>query len=234
MNDYVKIPKIMHFVWLGKQQIPENLTKCMKTCCEHHPEWKKMVWTDKNMPAPFFFTDEYNIDRNPARRSDLIRLQVLYNYGGVYLDTDIECIKPIDKLMEGHNFVMGTECGEPWKKDCNRTHINNAVIASTKRSILVEKLINQVKENYKKIDISSQDKPLDYVAHLSGPVLFNNMINEIKNNKGTKIYSAEYFYPLHYSNRMDIRKWQIPSNKTELDEKTHLIHHFASSWYSIK
>ena len=113
-------------------------------------------------------------------------------------------------------------------------HINNAVIASTKRSILVEKLINQVKENYKKIDISSQDKPLDYVAHLSGPVLFNNMINEIKNNKGTKIYSAEYFYPLHYSNRMDIRKWQIPSNKTELDEKTHLIHHFASSWYSIK
>ena len=65
-----------------------------------------MVWTEDNMPSPFVFQNEWNLDNNLARKSDLLRLQVLYNHGGVYLDTDMECIKPIDELLNGYRFVM--------------------------------------------------------------------------------------------------------------------------------
>lgn len=225
----------MHHVWLGNKQIPDNLTKCMKTCYEHHSEWENMMWTDKNMPAPFFFTEEYNIDNNYARKSDLIRLQVLYNYGGVYLDTDVECVKPIDKLFEDYDFVVATECGGNQIKDCNQTHINNAVIGATKRSEVVRKMIEQVKENYRKIEIKPDDRPIQYVARLAGPPVYNQMANIFNENAKTKTYSAEYFYPIHYSHRIKgIKNWQIPADKTKLDENTHLIHHFAASWYHQK
>ena len=233
MNKHVKIPKILHHVWLGKQQIPNNLRKCVQTCYDVQSEWKHMYWTDNNLPDMSFFKKEYNIDNNYARKSDLVRLMALYQYGGVYLDTDVECIKPIDHLIEDYIFVVATEAGNPGKFNPNREHINNAVIASTKMNPVLLKLITTVKENYKNIDIRDKS-PLNYVAQLAGPPVFNKLSRFIKSNKRAKVYEYQYFYPLHYTDRTNVNEWQIPSNRKNLDRRTHLIHHFAASWYNQK
>ena len=210
----------------------------MKTCYDKHPTWKHMVWTEENMPVPFYFHDEWNLDNNHARRSDLVRLQVLINHGGVYLDTDMECIKPIDDLLTGYRFVIGTECGKPSDKNCNIKHLNNAIMASTKNSIIVGNIITEVKRRYKKLEsdlwITGGIKhlhPLDYVSKLAGPTILNHFGRKFSKLDGVKIYPAEYFYPLHYSNRKKMKDWDIPTNPKTLQKNTHMIHHYAGSWY---
>ena len=232
MNDYVTIPKILHHVWLGKQQIPKNLQRCIQTCYGVHSEWKHMFWTDDNLPEMSYFKEEYDVDNNYARKSDLIRLMALYQYGGVYLDTDVECIKPIDKLLEGYRLVIASECGQPWKKDCRRDHINNAVIASTRSNVILSKMLLNIKKNYEEVDMTGG--PLTYVSYLAGPDLFNSMWDVFYDDKHTMLYPHEYFYPLHYSEKIPIDEWKIPSDKKKLDKKTHTIHHFAASWYNQK
>ena len=94
-------------------------------------------------------------------------------------------------------------------------------------------IILQVKDNYKKINITNKE-PLQYVAKLAGPPVFNKMSDRIRQDEYSKIYPYEYFYPLHYMDRISVDKWKIPSNKEKLDKKTHTIHHFAASWYNQK
>ena len=233
MNDYVTIPKILHHVWLGNQQMPQNLQRCIQTCYNIQQGWKHMFWTDGNLPDMNYFKEEYDIDNNYARKSDLVRIMALYQYGGVYLDTDVECIKPIDNLLKGYKFIVATEAGTPGKFEPNKEHINNAVIASTKLNKVLTELMVQIKANYKRIDTEGKH-PLQYVANLAGPPVFNKMSNEIRKYKHAKIYEYEYFYPLHYQDRTSVDTWKIPSNKKTLDKKTHTIHHFAASWYNQK
>ena len=192
-----------------------------------------MFWTDDNLPEMGYFEKEYDIDKNYARKSDLVRLMALYQYGGVYLDTDVECIKPIDNLIDKYKFVVATEAGTPGKFNPSKEHINNAVIASTKWNPIMTKMLTQVKNNYKNLNIKGKT-PLQYVANLAGPPMFNKMSRTIKNDRTAKIYEYEYFYPLHYQDKKSIQNWNIPSNRAKLDQKTHMIHHFAASWYNQK
>ena len=206
----------------------------MKTCYDKHPTWKHVVWTEKNMPVPFDFHQEWNIDNNLARKSDLIRLQVLFNHGGVYLDTDMECIKPIDELLNGYKFVMATECGYNHKKDCEQIHINNAIIASSKRNPILHSIMTEVKKRYFQFGSIKDLNPLQYVSHLSGPDVFNHLGQKLDRLESVKIYPAEYFYPIHYSDRKKMKDWNIPTNPLTLKENTHMVHHFAASWYKQK
>jgi len=236
VKDLAKIPKILHHVWLGPNSIPDNLKKCLNTCYVEHLSWKHMFWTDDNLPDITLFREEYNMDNNYARKSDIVRLVALYQYGGVYLDMDVEAIKPIDDLLTGHRFVVATEAGKTDRKDIRETHINNAVIASTKRNKTVSKLLTKMKEKYKTIEIEENASPLSYVSPLGGPCLFN-ALHKTGDLDGeyNKIYTHEYFYPLHYSERViGQENWTIPSDVNTLDEKTHLVHHFAASWYHQK
>ena len=146
----------MHHVWLGRK-IPKQLTECMRTCYEKHPTWKHKLWTYHHVPTEIvMFREEYKMfDKNVGRRSDLLRLEILYRYGGLYLDTDVECVKPVDELLKNYDFVMGSECSHIKRGDvfdstkCDQAHINNAVIASTPHNPILLEIINEVKENYK-------------------------------------------------------------------------------------
>tara|TARA_R110000824_G_scaffold137129_2_gene301174 strand:- start:423 stop:1055 length:633 start_codon:yes stop_codon:yes gene_type:complete len=210
----------------------------MRTCYDKHPTWKHIVWTYENRPKGGVFEKAWMLDKNPARRSDLLRLEVLYLYGGVYLDTDMECIKPIDDLLVGHEMIMASECSHigPYqsydKDNCDQGHINNAIIASTPGNRMIKKIMDRVLQKYGDNKINTTGRPLDYVAKLSGPYVYNEMRTEIERH--AKIYPNTYFYPIHYSERIKMKDWKIPTNTTNLDDTTHMIHHFAASWYNIK
>ena len=94
------IPRIIHRVWPGSDTMPEEYRRYGESWALHHPEWEMRLWTDADAPE-LECVDAMSRARTYVERSDLIRYEVLRRHGGVYVDTDFECLKPIDPLLEG-------------------------------------------------------------------------------------------------------------------------------------
>ena len=104
------IPKTIHYVWLGKGEQSETIKKCILSWKEHLPEYDIKLWDEDSFDissAPQFVKDAY-LNKKWAFASDYIRLWVLYNYGGIYLDTDTEVRNNLDRFLSEKLFI-GTQ-----------------------------------------------------------------------------------------------------------------------------
>jgi mannosyltransferase OCH1-like enzyme len=120
------IPRIFHQVWVGPESLPEEYRRYQQTWLDHHPGWELRVWTDENLPPDLERKEVYERLRQPAERSDMLIFEMLYKYGGVYTDSDFECLRSIEPLLEGvdlfcayshpdrlNNAIMGSVPGHP-------------------------------------------------------------------------------------------------------------------------
>lgn len=141
------IPKILHYVWLGCGEPSETIKRCFESWKVYLPDYKVMRWDETNFDisnAPLFVRQAYEA-RKWAFAADFIRCSVLYQYGGVYLDTDVEVRKPLDEFLNNGLFistqvfsvdisknkkstvtnlsigVIGCEKGHPYIKKCMDT-----------------------------------------------------------------------------------------------------------------
>lgn len=100
------IPKIIHYVWMGGKEKPPKIKRCMKTWKKHLKDYKFIEWNEEN----------FDINSNPfvkkmydqkkwAFVSDYVRAYAIYNYGGIYLDTDVFVIDKLDSLLDDKAFV---------------------------------------------------------------------------------------------------------------------------------
>ena len=124
------ISKKIHYVWVGGNEKPQNIKRCMKTWEKHLNGYEIIEWNESN----------FDIEKHPfvkaayqakkwAYVSDYIRAYVIYNYGGIYLDTDILLVDNFDDFLENRAFVgfenpeypftavFGAEKGHPLVKD---------------------------------------------------------------------------------------------------------------------
>jgi hypothetical protein len=100
------IPRVLHRVWLGERPLPDAARKFGEGWRHHHPGWQMRLWGDgearRLLPARVL-----RRCRSASERSNLVRYEVLRRHGGVYVDTDVECRRPLDALLEGVEAFAG-------------------------------------------------------------------------------------------------------------------------------
>lgn len=142
-NAVPKIPKVIHFIWLGPCPFPPESVQNVRTWLAHHPDWKVKFWTDnERIPPcndmeicyvdnfPFLFLRRcFKQSENWGEKSDVLRFEILYQEGGVYVDHDANCLQNFDSLHQGYDFYCGLESPHPPFAGRNIT-CGNGVIGS--------------------------------------------------------------------------------------------------------
>jgi mannosyltransferase OCH1-like enzyme len=103
------IPRIFHQIWVGPDPFPEEFARYQQTWLDHHPGWELRFWTEENFPQPEELRRPEAAERlrAPWERGDIFRLEVLWRYGGIHVDTDFECLRSLEPLIEEGELFIG-------------------------------------------------------------------------------------------------------------------------------
>jgi hypothetical protein len=174
------IPRVFHQVWLGSDTLPVEFVAYQDSWRRHHPDWELKLWGEDNLPADLRRTEVYDTERQPVERADILRLELIWRFGGVYLDTDYECLKPIDGLLAGVEFFTGTmkEAAPP-----KPPRVNNAIFGAVPGHPLLDRGLDELTVH----EIGAR-----YDKHLSGAMFFNALVIDAP---GVTIFPRTYFYP---------------------------------------
>ena len=226
------IPKIIHYCWFGKNPEPPEVRKCIRSWKKFLPDYKIIRWDESNydIHKNQYMSDAYK-ETKWAFVSDYCRLDVVYNYGGIYLDTDVEVIKKFDSLLNESMFC-GFESRDPIYK---RYSTNNSEIEYSVNFGLgygAEKghhILKEMLELYESLSFYKEDGSLNLVACPRYQTMILKNHGLIPNNKTQRLsnfiaYSPEYFCP----------QSNITDEMLFLTENTYSIHHFTVSWASKK
>lgn len=205
--------KYIHYCWFGDKPLPKLAKKCIKSWQKYLPDYEIIKWSEENVDlneCPFI--KEAYEQKKWAFVADYARTKAMYEMGGIYFDTDMEIIKPIDELLK-HNTFLGVEdsgkvaCGVWFEKES--------------KSFLSKNLL----DFYRKQKGFNEDEIYSY----SIPNLITNELNRVgfdefnkskQNLKGDiQIYPRDYFYPLSYDRQNN--KWS---------DNTCMIHYYDASW----
>jgi hypothetical protein len=93
----MRIPRVIHSIWIGDDPLSDEHARFGETWRELHPEWEYKLWTEEDVPA----VPAAQRARNVAERADVLRYEILRRHGGVYVDVDVECLRPLDDLLTG-------------------------------------------------------------------------------------------------------------------------------------
>lgn len=139
------IPKVIHYCWLSGDDFPPLIKKCINTWKIKLPDYEIICWDKSQFDVnSVLWVKEAYEAKKYAFASDYIRFYVLYNYGGIYLDSDVEVIRSFDNLLNNHSFigyenvsgllepaVIGAEKGTNWCKSAMEYYKNKSFSEST-------------------------------------------------------------------------------------------------------
>jgi len=194
------IPKIFHMIWVGPNPLPESHKEFIKGWLELHPGWKLMFWDNKNVPK-LVNQKIYDDMHNWSGKSNVIRYEVLYHYGGIYLDTDTECLKNIEPLIGGAKLIaiLG-----------NHGKIQSAVLGCSKKHSAYKKIVNDMQTFVKKRGLNRREK-------YSPSGIGTRYIHDILMASSDLLVLNE-------------KDYSIVCNPTEVTDSTYIIHHEEKSW----
>ena len=215
------IPKIIHYCWLSSDPIPVDLQNYMNSWKKQLPDYVFIKWDFNRFPKDksIWVSEAFN-NKKYAFAADYIRLYALYNYGGIYLDMDVEVLKPFDEFLqlntmlsyENYNPIhslevaaFGVAKNESWIGECLKYYDDRHFVNSD-GSYNMNVLPAIVADCIKKAGFN---------------IITVSCLEEAKSIKGNNIpvFIPEYFSPKNYL-----------TGKLIISENTFSIHHFAASW----
>ena len=202
-SDSPTIPKIIHQVWVGGNELPPIYKYYQKTCQDLHPNWEYKLWTDKEVEEwDFENKDLYNETRNYAEKSDILRHQILKDFGGVYIDIDIKCEKPLDPMHYLYEAYFGLEFpGAGW----GRPIIAPGIMASRAHHKIVTAVLKRIRQSWINIDEAFDEGKLEVndsrTFHSIGTMrsmrpVTDVFLEDVTLQDNVIALPATYFYPL--------------------------------------
>jgi mannosyltransferase OCH1-like enzyme len=221
------IPFLIHQTW-KHECIPEDFEALVCTWRTHHSHWEYRLWTDaenRHFIATQFpeFLPCYDAYREPIQRADAIRYFLLYHFGGVYVDLDVECLRAVDEVLGGASCVIGVE-PEVHAQRHDRTKIlSNAWMATAPGHPFFKAIIDRLPEFAQR---ASGKQP---VLTSTGPFMLTEVYEDFPAKESVTVLPAKYFNPL----TMDqADKWrrsgEMPSGM--LDD-AYAVHYHVGSWW---
>lgn len=208
------IPKIIHYCWFGGTEIPDHDKECIESWKKFCPDYKIVRWDESNYN---YTKNRYMKEAYEAKKwgfvPDYARLDIIYENGGIYLDTDVEITRNIDDLLENHAY-MGFEVG-------GKVVNPGLGFGAEKGFPLLKRMMTEIygNRNFKigEGDYDTTPSPTLNANFLSGLGLRLN--DQMQAIEGLQIYPSDWFCPIDTETAV--------FNPTE---NTHTIHHFHASW----
>jgi len=210
------IPKKIHYCWFGYKELPDSAKKCIESWKKYCPDYEIICWNEKNLNInKYKFAQSAYEDRRWAFVSDVFRVDIIYEHGGLYFDTDVEVIKNLDDLLMNEAFA-GFEGME---------YIAFGLGFGAKAK---NKTIKEMLDVYSTLDYNKYKEKIEKIA---SPILFTQIFSAkglIKNGsmqviEGFKLYPEDYFAPKNPISRL-----------LNITDNTYSIHHYDASWVSEK
>lgn len=211
------IPKIIHYCWFGRNPLPPLAIKCIESWKKYLPDYEIKEWNEDNFDVNIIpYTQEAYAAKKYAFVSDYARFWVLYRYGGVYFDTDVEVIKPMNDILAKGAF-MGRE------SDSSGVAPGLGLACQSGMSFYKSIISFYDTLHYLNVDGSqNQTTIVEYTTTILQQYgWIDNM--EIQNVDGITIYPEDYFCPI-----------SILTKKLNITSNTCTIHHYSASWMDNK
>jgi len=214
------IPKIIHQVWVGDKPIPDHHLKWIKKLKKLNPDFEYKLWTTNDFGENAFTKSALN-DKRYAYYSDWIRTNILYNYGGIYLDTDIEHLKPIPKILYKQiSLPLETEFTT-----------SNYVMSSPKKSRLMKNLIQEY-NSYDDDEFDTFKWVADKVLKKVLPKTFGKCAILNSNDGSFKRNSSiNFINPLDTAPYYPFGTENFRKLKENITSDTWCVHHWNSYFY---
>ena len=203
------IPKIIHYCWFGGKPLPKSAEKCIASWRKFLPDYEIKEWNESNFDVNCTrYTAEAYAARKYAYVSDYARFWVLYRYGGLYFDVDVEIIKPLDDIIARGPF-MGCESASTEGAAPSALGVAPGLGLGVNPGLgLVKKLLDDYEAT--SFEAENQDRNagiyktvVTYTTELLVERGLKNT-NEIQLVDGIYIYPKEYFNPLEHINQLKI------------------------------
>lgn len=238
----VKIPRIIHVIWLGGK-LPSDYEGFYTSWVTHHPDWVHLFWTDskenyvrgaqvlhsfdevasalKNPKdekrfvvdiADLQFANRpfYDKSINYGERSDILKWEVVYRFGGVYVDTDFECLRSLDYLHHIYDFYTGLQ-----PLDTSFVQLGAALYGAIPGHPIMRACVEGIKENQHIVPVIAKTGPLHFTRSFIANAHKGNLVNIA--------FPASYFYPCSYEQRVLAKEvWH--------KDEAFAVHHWAGSW----
>ncbi len=208
------IPKTIHYCWFGGKPMPELAQKCIASWKKYCPDYELKLWNEDTFDLS---TNDYVKEAYEAKKyafvTDYVRLWAIYNFGGIYMDTDVEVLKPLDCFLH-HPAFSGFEAPD---------RIPTGIMASEKHGKWAEREL----EYYQGRHFQKEDGSLDLTTNVT--IITDNLVKDgfqlnncYQEHKGIiAMYPNDYFCPKDFF-----------SNKIQITSNTFCVHHFSGSWFS--
>lgn len=212
------IPRIVHQIWLGSP-VPNQYKEWMETWM-NWKGWEYKLWTDKEVKQLRLFNQEiYDKVTNYGQKADILRMELLYLIGGLYIDTDFECLNPdfFELLHNNVDFYAGVE---PLEHACLR--INNAIIGCSPGHPLMEKMIQGLPEHFE-----ATKKKWALVS--TGPVFMTKVVYAYleQNHPEINVFlPCSLVYPFNSS---EVDRSFSPESLIPMKESV-AVHYWSKSW----
>ena len=240
--DNLRIPKIIHIMWLGGK-MPAEYEAYVASWAKFHPDWTILFWTDnqlnydkgKEVAHSFdaletrlqkvsggerIVIDAHNLSYenkqfydqaiNYGEKSDILKWEIVYRFGGVYVDIDFECLQSLESFHHTYDFYTGIQ-----PLDTNMVQLGAALYGAIPHHPILKACVENIKNN----------QHIKQIVVKTGPIHFTKTFLAFAGKTGLRdiAFPASYFYPCGYEQRGHPKvEW--------VKNESCAVHHWAGSW----